>query len=122
MFVLFFLVNKQRRLLIFLLKKPMCVYLCQMSEYHIGDAMKNFLNKSNLKNGLRAVQIEEVWLQIMGKTIAKYTEKIQIVNSTLFINTHVGPLKHELLYQKDKIIQRVNEVLGEQIIKEVVIR
>ena len=52
-----------------------------MSEYHIGDALKNFINKSKLKNGIRAVQIEEVWEELMGKTIAKYTDKIEIINS-----------------------------------------
>ena len=58
----------------------------------------------------------------MGKTIAKYTDKIQIINNTLFISTQVGPLKNELLYQKDKIIERVNEALGEKTIREVVIK
>jgi len=84
--------------------------------------MKQFLDKSKLKNGIRAVQIEELWEQIMGKTIARYTEKIQIINQTLFIKTHVGPLKQELVYQKEKIKDRVNEVLGENIIQEVVIQ
>lgn len=32
-----------------------------MAEMHIGDALKGFIRKSNLKNGIRAVQIEEVW-------------------------------------------------------------
>ena len=51
-----------------------------MGEYSLGDAMKGFINKSKLKNGIRALQIEEVWEQIMGKTIAKYTAKIEIIN------------------------------------------
>jgi hypothetical protein len=92
-----------------------------MSELHIGDAMKEFFKRSNLKNGVRALQIEEAWEKIMGKTIAKYTEKIQIINATLFIYTNVGPLKNELMYQKDKIIERVNEALREKLIQEVVI-
>ncbi|RFM25861.1 DUF721 domain-containing protein [Deminuibacter soli] len=93
-----------------------------MSELTIGEAIKKFLNKSQLKNGIRALQIEELWEQIMGKTIAKYTEKVQIVNHTLFIKTNVGPLKQELMYQKKKIIERVNEVMGEQMVREVVIQ
>lgn len=92
-----------------------------MAELHLGDALKAFINKSRLKNGIRAIQIEEVWEQLMGKTIAKYTDKIQIINQTLFIKTNVGPLKQELLYQKNAIIDRVNEVMGEQVIREVVI-
>lgn len=93
-----------------------------MSMISMGDAIKQFLKKSRLKTGIQALQIEEVWAQLMGKTIAKYTEKIQIINQTLFIETSVGPLKQELVYQKEQIIKRVNEALGENVIKDVVIR
>ena len=79
-----------------------------MSEFHIGDAIKGFLRKSNLKNGVRAVQIEEIWEKLMGKTIAKYTDKINIFNHKLYIQTAVGPLKNELQFQKPQIIARVN--------------
>ena len=58
----------------------------------------------------------------MGKTIAKYTERIHIINGTLFITTNVAPLKQELLYQKETIKLRVNEALGNKDIKEVVIQ
>ena len=78
--------------------------------------------KSKLKNGIRALQIEEVWEQIMGKTIAKYTAKIEIINYTLFIRTNVGPLKNELMFQKNQIIERINEAFGEKVITQVVIQ
>lgn len=93
-----------------------------MAEISIGEALKQFLKTSKLKSGIQAIQIEETWEKIMGKTIARYTDKIQIINSTLFITTNVAPLKNELLYQKEKIIERVNEALGEKVIKEVVIK
>lgn len=93
-----------------------------MGEYSLGDAMKGFINKSKLKNGIRALQIEEVWEQIMGKTIAKYTAKIEIINYTLFIRTNVGPLKNELMFQKNQIIERINEAFGEKVITQVVIQ
>ncbi len=93
-----------------------------MGEYQLGDALKGFINKSKLKNGLRSAQIEEVWEKIMGKTICKYTQKVEIINHTLFITTFVGPLKNELQYQKPQIIERINEAFGETVITEVVIR
>jgi hypothetical protein len=93
-----------------------------MGELSLQEAIQQFLKKSRLKTGIQALRIEEVWEEIMGKTIAKYTEKIQIINSTLYISTTVAPLKNELLYQKDQILQRVNEALGEQLVKEVVIK
>ena len=93
-----------------------------MSEISLGDALKEFLKQSKLKNGIQALQVQDAWEKIMGKTIAKYTDKIEIINSTLFISSKVAPLKNELLYQKEKIIERVNDALGEVIIKEVVIK
>ena len=93
-----------------------------MSELSLAEAMKEFLNKSRLKGGIQALQIQDAWEKIMGKTIAKYTDKIEIVGSTLFISSTVAPLKNELLYQKPKIIERVNEMLGEKVITEVVIK
>lgn len=91
-------------------------------EVSIGEALKEFLKKSRLKSGVQALQVEEAWEKIMGKTIANYTDKIEIRNSTLFISTTVAPLKNELIYQKEKIIERVNEALGEKVITEVVVK
>ena len=93
-----------------------------MGEFSIKDAIKDFLNKSRIKGGIQALQIEDVWEQIMGKTVARYTEKLQIVGDKLIITTAVAPLKHELIYQRDKIKQRVNEALGQKVINEVVIQ
>ncbi len=93
-----------------------------MGEISLQDAMKAFLKTSRLKSGIQAFQIEQVWETIMGKTIAKYTDKIEIVGATLFISSSVAPLKNELLYQKELIIQKVNEALGEKLINKIVIK
>ncbi|HLO83315.1 MAG TPA: DUF721 domain-containing protein [Chitinophagaceae bacterium] len=93
-----------------------------MGEYSLSQALQQFLKQSRLKGNIQALQIEAVWEELMGKTIAKYTDQIQIINQTLFITTSVAPLKNELMFQKEKIIQRVNEALGERVIKDVVIK
>lgn len=93
-----------------------------MAEYSLGEALNEFLSKSRLKGDIQALQIDDVWEDIMGKTVARYTDRLQIIGDKLFITTTVAPLKHELIYQRDKIVQRVNEKLGKKVVKEVVIR
>jgi len=93
-----------------------------MGEFSFKDAMQQFLNQSRIRGDIQAMQIEEVWENIMGKTISRYTDKLQIFGDKLVITTHVAPLKQELLYQKEKIVQRVNEALGQRVIKEVIIQ
>lgn len=93
-----------------------------MGEYSIREAMQQFLNGSRIKGGIQALQIEDVWEEIMGKTIARYTDKLQIIGDKLIITTNVAPLKNELIYQKEKIKQRVNEALKQKVINEVIIQ
>ena len=87
----------------------------------LGEALKRFLDKSRIKHDIQSLQIEDHWQKIMGDTIAKFTDKIEIRNGTLFIYTTVAPLKNELVFQKDLIKQRVNESMRENVVKEVVV-
>jgi hypothetical protein len=93
-----------------------------MGEFSLSDAIQQFLNQSRLKGDIQAMQIEDAWEQIMGKTVARYTDKLQIFGDKLIITTQVAPLKQELIYQKEKIKQRVNEAFGKKIINEVVVQ
>ncbi|HVT85915.1 MAG TPA: DUF721 domain-containing protein [Chitinophagaceae bacterium] len=93
-----------------------------MGEFSIGDAIQQFLQQSRIKGDIQALQIEDAWEQIMGKTIARYTEKLQIIGEKLIITTNVAPLKNELIYQKEKIKSRVNEAFGKKIISEVIVQ
>ncbi|MET6997198.1 DUF721 domain-containing protein [Chitinophaga defluvii] len=89
---------------------------------NIGDALKEFMNKSRFKPRLMEVRIQENWEKLMGKTIARYTQSLQLIEGKLIVTTTVAPLKQELTYSKDKIIKLVNEMLGERIVKDVMIK
>jgi hypothetical protein len=93
-----------------------------MGEYNMGDAIKKFLKSSRINGDIQALQIGDVWENIMGKTVARYTEKLRIVNKTLYITTTVAPLKQELLYQKETIKKRVNDALGAGTIQDIIIQ
>lgn len=91
------------------------------NEFSMKEALSGFLDKSRLKQGIDEVRIRETWDRIMGRSIAKYTSSLNLKGSTLTISTQVGALRQELSYSREKIIRLLNEELGEEIIKEVVI-
>jgi len=88
----------------------------------IGEVLEQLIKNSKLSSGLRSCQIEEVWERRMGKTISKYTDKVFILNNTLFIETSTASLRNELHFQREDIKRMVNTELGEMVIQEVVIR
>jgi hypothetical protein len=93
-----------------------------MGQYNMGDAIRQFLKSSRINGDIQALQIGDVWETIMGKTVARYTEKLRIVNKTLYITTTVAPLKQELAYQKETIKKRVNDALGAGTIQDIIIQ
>jgi len=93
-----------------------------MGQYSMAEALQQFLNESRIKGDVQAFQIKEAWESIMGKTIARYTNTIKIFGDRLIISTSVGPLKNELHFQKESIIKRVNEAMGAEVVKEVIIQ
>ncbi len=93
-----------------------------MAQISLQEALQEFLNKSKFKGRVQSLQIKDVWEELMGKTIATYTDDIQLINHQLIVTTHVAPLKQELVYQKEKIRNRINELFNENAVHEVIIR
>lgn len=93
-----------------------------MGQYSMAQALKQFLNESRIKGDMQAMQIQEAWESIMGKTVARYTDKIRLIDDKLIITTSVGPLRNELIFQKEKIIKRINEIMGGEVVKDLLIQ
>ncbi|GGZ62078.1 MULTISPECIES: DUF721 domain-containing protein [Mesonia] len=88
----------------------------------ISDVLKNFVDKNKLQKGLDRVNVKEVWQAQMGPAINKYTTSIQLNNDTLYIELSSSVLREELSYGKEKIIKMMNEELGKDLVKKLVLR
>jgi len=58
----------------------------------------------------------------MGNGVNNYTTAIQLERETLYIQLSSSVLREELSYGKEKIIRMLNESLGKEIIKKLVLR
>lgn len=92
------------------------------NEESLGDVIKRLISSRNWQAKIRQESVVGYWAEIMGTRIAQKTEKIYLRKNTLVIVFSSASLKNEMLYLKDKIMNRLNEELGEEVIKEVIIR
>ncbi len=88
----------------------------------IKNVLKQFMDGYNHKPKVLKAKIVSSWESLMGKTIDSYTKDIQVHNQKMYIYIDSSPLRQELSYAKDKIKKLVNEELGEEYIKQVIIR
>ncbi|CAA0145250.1 DUF721 domain-containing protein [Tenacibaculum maritimum] len=87
----------------------------------IKDLMEAFIKENNLGKGMQKIHIEEAWEKLMGAGVASYTTSVQLQNKTLIVRLSSSVLREELNYGKDKIIKMMNEEMGEELIKRLML-
>ncbi len=88
----------------------------------ISDALKEFVSTNRLEKGLEKVNVADAWAKLMGNGVNNYTTAVQLERDTLYIQLSSSVLREELSYGKQKIIGMLNEELGKDIIKKLILR
>jgi hypothetical protein len=87
----------------------------------IKDLMGSFIKENNLSKGMKKISIKESWEQLMGNGVVSYTEKVELKGTTLYVKLSSSVLREELSYGKEKIIEMMNDALGTQEIKKLLL-
>lgn len=88
----------------------------------IGDILKEIIQANKLEKGLNQISVADAWKNLMGNGVNNYTKDVILKGSTLYVELTSSVLREELTYGKSKIIAMINEELGSDIVKEVVLR
>lgn len=91
------------------------------NEQTLKQAILKLMEHYQLKNKLNETKLISNWEKLMGKTISRYTKQIYIKDHKLYLKIDSAPLRQELTYAKEKIIEILNKEVGETLIKEVII-
>jgi hypothetical protein len=86
----------------------------------LGDILKMLYRDDKWKAKLFQVKVQRIWNE-MPPTITSHTLSVYVTNHILFIKVDSSSLKQELLYGREKIKEMMNEKLGEEYLKNVVI-
>lgn len=90
--------------------------------FSISDVLKEFIEKNKLEKGLDAVDAKQAWINLMGNGVNNYTKEVILKNNILYVWLTSSVLREELLYGKNKIIKMINEELGKDVVKDVILR
>jgi hypothetical protein len=92
-----------------------------MGQYSIKEALDKMLQSSVWKDAYLATKLQEDWEILVGRTVAKYTDKLEIRGRTLYVYTKAGPLKQELNYNKAVLLERIAAHLGSKLISDIAV-
>ncbi len=88
----------------------------------LGDALYEFIKTNRLQGGIDKVEAREAWAKLMGNGVNHYTTAVELQKDTLYVSLTSSVLREELGLGKSKIIAMLNEELGKDLIKKLVLR
>lgn len=88
----------------------------------LGDALKAFIQEHKLQKGIDRVAVRTAWAERMGNGVNAYTQAVELQGDTLFVSLSSSVLREELSHGRSKIVAMLNEALGKELIKKLVLR
>lgn len=88
----------------------------------LGDVVKGLLRKYGLEDGIKAHTLYSVWDNELGPMIAGRTQEIRLRGNVLYVKLSSSVLRQELHMQKQLLIKRLNDAMGEYLVEEIVLR
>lgn len=91
-------------------------------QYNMEEALQKFIKANKLEKGMDRVNVKEAWVSLMGNGVNNYTTAVELRNETLFVSLSSSVLREELSLGKTRIILMLNEELGKELVKKLVLR
>ncbi len=88
----------------------------------IEAILKEFVKTNNLQSGLDKVNVRDAWANLMGNGVNNYTTAIELKHETLYVQLSSSVLREELSYGNEKIVKMLNEAIGKEVVKKLVLR
>lgn len=88
----------------------------------IGDLVKAFLKAKGLEDKMETIDLKENWEKLAGTVIARHTRSLQLKGQILTISLNSAALRHTLSFSKTEFMEKLNEGLGKEMIRDIVLK
>tara|TARA_B100001094_G_C17901970_1_gene656917 strand:- start:248 stop:550 length:303 start_codon:yes stop_codon:yes gene_type:complete len=85
----------------------------------IKSVLKDIIAQKPLKKGVQQIKICNAWGETMGDHILSYTNEVRFSHNTLYVTLHSASLKMELSYGLDSLVKRINDHLGDELVRKI---
>lgn len=88
----------------------------------VGELIKAFYEEHRGPGYLDEVSIIKGWESVVGPFIAQYTRDLYIKQGVLFVSLTSDSLRTELGYSKSLLLKNLNNLVGREMITDIVFR
>ncbi len=86
---------------------------------HLSEIVFDIMREEKIGSQMLENRVVNMWQVIVGPHVGRVTQRVYMNNGVLYVQLASSVLKHELLQQKGRIIGRINDAVGEGVVKDV---
>ena len=91
------------------------------NEQSIGVVIRKLLKNQKLSGRLLELDAIQSCEEVLGKELMKYVNEITFKKGKLIIKVKSAAVRNELSYQKSEILNKINQISKNEIVKEVLL-
>ena len=82
-------------------------------------AIDSMLRKFGIDNAVAQNNALNIWNEVVGKTVAKNTQPDRVEHGVMIVKVSSPTWRQELYFQKKEIIQKINNTIGKNVIRDI---
>jgi|WetSurMetagenome_2_1015567.scaffolds.fasta_scaffold372156_1 hypothetical protein len=87
----------------------------------LGDILRQCLHDLGIDKPLQQFEAIAVWSAVVGERIAAVTEAKRIHKGRLFVEVKNAAWRYELIFHRADLVEKLNQRLGGDVVKEIVL-
>ena len=87
----------------------------------LGELIKEFYEQHRGSDYLDEVKVINSWPKVVGPFIASHTIDLSIKDQVLFVRVDSDALRSELSYSKSLLLMNLNEMVGKEMVTDIVL-
>lgn len=88
----------------------------------ISQVIDEFLKEEKLDTRVDELRANALWAQVVGPGINRYTASHSVERGVMTVHITSAPLRNELMLMRSGIIQRINQLMGRDVVHEIIFK
>lgn len=88
----------------------------------LGAILWRTLRDLGIGKPVKQAEAIRIWPKVAGEKVSQMTEPQFISNGKLFIRVKSDVWRNELFFHKQELLQRLNQMLGERVIEDIILK
>ena len=89
---------------------------------NVGDIIRKLMKNPKLAEKMDELDALDVWKELIGGNLQKFVLSAKMHKGNLHVKLSSSVLRNELSYKKSELKERINQKLGKEIVKEIILK